>query len=62
MVTFTCKVKDCPNEKVQYNFLGNPENAECGGCHAILEANDLRDDPEAIDMTVILPKTTEESK
>jgi hypothetical protein len=46
MVTFTCNVKECANENVEYNYLGNPEFAECGGCKAILEAKDLREDPQ----------------
>jgi hypothetical protein len=55
MVTFTCKEKGCANEKVNYNFLGNPETAECGGCGVILKAKDLRDDPEIVDVPVVLP-------
>ena len=45
MVTFTCIEKDCANEGVDYNFLGEPESAMCGGCKAKLEAKDLRPDP-----------------
>ena len=46
MVTFICTVKDCANQNVTYNFLGNPETAECGGCKAILISTDLRPDPQ----------------
>jgi hypothetical protein len=52
MVTFTCNEKDCANENVSYNFLGDPEFAECGGCHSILEPKDLRDDPPVVNSTL----------
>jgi hypothetical protein len=45
MVTFTCNKKDCKNEGIDYNFLGEPETAQCGGCNETLEAKDLRPDP-----------------
>jgi hypothetical protein len=48
MVTFTCVIENCANENVDYNFSGTPEWAECGGCQAILEPKDLRDDPPTI--------------
>jgi hypothetical protein len=51
MVTFTCTVKDCANENIDYNFLGNPDVAECGSCKAVLEPKDLRDDPEPEELT-----------
>jgi hypothetical protein len=46
MVTFKCTQDDCVNKDIDYNFLGNEEFAECGGCKAILEAKDLREDPQ----------------
>jgi hypothetical protein len=51
MVTFKCITDDCINKDVAYNFLGNPETAMCGGCKTILEATDLRDDPEPTEST-----------
>jgi hypothetical protein len=51
MVTFKCTKKDCANKDIEYNFGGNPETAQCGGCDTILIAKDLRNDPE------ILPNT-----
>jgi hypothetical protein len=48
MVTFKCTVKDCANENVEYNFLGDPETAMCGGCNQTLLATDLRNDPEQL--------------
>jgi hypothetical protein len=48
MVTFKCTKKDCANKDVEYNFLGNPENAQCGGCETILEPKDSRPDPELV--------------
>ena len=48
MVTFKCESKGCENKDVEYNFLGNPETAMCGGCKETLTATDLRDDPEEI--------------
>jgi hypothetical protein len=49
MVTFKCTQTDCKNANIEYNFLGNPESAECGECKTILEPKDLRDDPPLID-------------
>jgi len=46
MVTFTCHAGNCANKDLDYNFLGSPEFALCGGCKAKLEPKDLRDDPE----------------
>lgn len=45
MVTFKCTVKDCANKDVEYNFFGEPETAECGGCKKELKATDKRPDP-----------------
>jgi len=46
MITFICEVKECRNNSVEYNFLGNPKTAECGGCKATLEGKNHRPDPE----------------
>jgi hypothetical protein len=46
MVTFKCNSDKCANKNVDYNFIGNPETAMCGGCKETLVASDLRDDPE----------------
>jgi hypothetical protein len=46
MLTFTCTVKGCANENIDYNFLGNFDFAECGGCKEKLVGTDLRPDPE----------------
>lgn len=48
MVTFKCEADGCANNGIEYNFLGNPETAMCGGCKETLEAKDLRDDPEEV--------------
>jgi hypothetical protein len=50
MVSFECTNKDCDNANVAYNFLGNPETAECGGCKTVLIGTDLREDPEVPSM------------
>jgi len=46
MVTVTCANSKCVSNGVAFNFAGNPETVECGGCHEMLTATDLRDDPE----------------
>jgi len=46
MVTFKCTVNHCANKDVEYNFLGSPQTAMCGGCKQTLVASDLRDDPQ----------------
>ena len=46
MVTFTCVNDECDNANIDYNFLGNPETALCGGCKETLTATDERPDPE----------------
>ena len=46
MVTFKCTIAGCNNKDVEYNFLGNPETAQCGGCKSTLVGTDLRPDPE----------------
>ena len=48
MVTFKCIQDDCVSKDVEFNFLGNPELAQCGGCKETLIATDLRDDPEEV--------------
>jgi hypothetical protein len=48
MVTFKCIEQECVNKDIDYNFVGNVEVAECGGCKAILQAKDLRHDPETL--------------
>jgi hypothetical protein len=52
MITFKCTKKDCVNENLDYNFFGNPETAECGGCKSILDPKDFRDDPLVITSTL----------
>lgn len=46
MITYKCTKKDCPNKDVEYNFFGNSETAECGGCKSVLVGTNLREDPE----------------
>jgi hypothetical protein len=46
MITFTCNEKDCPNQAIDYNFLGNDKTAECGGCKTMLIGTNERPDPE----------------
>jgi len=46
MVTFKCVQDNCANKDVEYNFLGNPETAMCGGCKQTLVASDFRNDPK----------------
>ena len=45
MFTFTCNEKNCTNEDIEYNVLGNSSVAECGGCKAILTGTNERPDP-----------------
>ena len=45
MFTFTCEEKDCANNDVQYNVLGDLPLAECGGCKVTLEGTNKRPDP-----------------
>ena len=45
MITFKCTAKDCPNKDVEYNFLGEDEFAQCGGCQTTLASKDKRPDP-----------------
>jgi hypothetical protein len=54
MVTLICTTEECANENIVYNFFGNPEFVECGGCKAILDPKDLRDDP--IEESTSIPK------
>ena len=61
MITFICSKNSCANKNVTYNFLGNPETAECGGCKATLIGTDLRPDPELPPSTLNLDtETTQE--
>jgi hypothetical protein len=46
MITFKCSVKSCPNRDVEYNFLGDPNFAECGGCKTNLTGYNPQPDPE----------------
>ena len=46
MVTFLCTKAECANKDIEYNFLGNPGTAECGGCKATLTGTNERPDPE----------------
>jgi hypothetical protein len=46
MITFLCTKKDCANKDIEYNFLGNPVTAECGGCKETLVGTNERPDPE----------------
>jgi hypothetical protein len=54
MVTFTCEKNECENKGIDYNFLGNPKHAQCGGCETVLEAKDERPDP--INETPLYPE------
>jgi hypothetical protein len=49
MITFICNELDCPNKDVEYNSLGNPATAECGGCKAILAGTNERPDPVIVE-------------
>jgi hypothetical protein len=53
MITFTCNKENCPNKEIEYNFLGNPVTAECGGCKTVLTGTNERPDPEQPEL--ILP-------
>lgn len=57
MVTVTCTNDKCVSYDVSFNFAGNPETVECGGCHEMLTPTDLRDDPELPQM--VLPDPPE---
>jgi hypothetical protein len=46
MITFTCNEKDCANEGIDYNMLGNSQTALCGGCKQTLTGTNERPDPE----------------
>jgi hypothetical protein len=46
MITFTCNEANCPNKEIDYNFFGNDNTAECGGCKAVLIGTNERPDPE----------------
>jgi hypothetical protein len=48
MITFNCNQDDCANKGVDYNFLGNPVTAECGGCKSLLIGTNERPDPEEL--------------
>jgi hypothetical protein len=50
MVTIKCIADNCINQNVEYNFIGNPEFVECGGCKEHLIGTDLREDPEVTSM------------
>ena len=49
MVTLKCIQDECVSKDIEFNFLGNPELAECGGCNEVLIATDFRDDPEELE-------------
>jgi hypothetical protein len=49
MVTLKCIQDECVSKDIEFNFLGNPELAICGGCEEILIATDERPDPEEIE-------------
>ena len=55
MIDFTCEANGCDNQNVQYNFLGNPETAICGGCKATLIGTNERPDPEIVNYTITFP-------
>ena len=46
MITFCCDKKDCQNQGIDYNMLGNPKTALCGGCKETLTGTNERPDPE----------------
>jgi hypothetical protein len=48
MVTIKCTIYDCANKNIEYNFLGNPNFVECGGCGEKLVGTDYRQDPEVL--------------
>ena len=50
MITIICLTEDCANKDIEYNFIGNPEFVECGGCKEHLIGTDLREDPEVTSM------------
>jgi hypothetical protein len=52
MITFKCTVDDCDNKDVDYNFIGIPETAMCGGCKATLVGTDVRPDPEVPEVSL----------
>jgi hypothetical protein len=56
MIDFICNEKNCPNEGIQYNFLGNPKTADCGGCKNVLIGTNERPDPEPIPVFLDLQK------
>jgi hypothetical protein len=45
MMTFTCKVKNCVQKNVDYDFMGSPEFVECGNCGTQILGENLRPDP-----------------
>ena len=46
MVKFICKNPECKNFEVEYNFADGYDTAECGGCKATLDGEQVPDNPE----------------
>jgi hypothetical protein len=47
MITATCKNQPCEQYDINYNFLGDPSEVECGTCAINCELTDPRPDPIA---------------
>jgi hypothetical protein len=45
MITATCKNSACSQFEAQYNFLGEPQEVECGLCSNFCKLSDSRPDP-----------------
>lgn len=56
MITFKCITNDCSNKDVEYNFFGDSETVECGGCKSIIVGINLRPDPEYINRVNLEPE------
>lgn len=46
MITATCINKDCAEDGIGYNVVGNPDPVQCGLCGENCELTDPRPDPE----------------
>ena len=51
MVTFKCEIENCTQKDVAIDFMGEIEQAQCGGCGITLVSFDLRNDPELPEIT-----------
>jgi hypothetical protein len=46
MMRFICNNGDCKHFGVEYNFVDGHDTAECGACKAVLQGEQVPDNPE----------------